>query len=41
MMSAQQEAEEALEDAKERGDEASIKMWTENLAELTNEANSA
>lgn len=41
MMSAQQEAEEALEDAKARGDEASIKMWTENLAELTDEANSA
>ena len=41
MMSAQQEAEEALEDAKARGDEASIKMWTENLAELTDEADSA
>ena len=40
MMSAQQEAEEALEDAKARGDEASIKMWTENLAELTDEADS-
>lgn len=41
MMSAQQEAEEALEDAKARGDEASIKMWTENLAELTDETDSA
>ena len=41
MIKAQQEAEKALEEAKQRGDEASIKMWTENLTELTDKANSA
>ena len=41
MIKAQNQAEQALEDAKARNDEASIKMWEENLQSITEEAQSA
>ena len=41
MIDAQNKAEQALEEAKARNDESSIKMWEENLQSITEEAESA
>ena len=41
MIDAQSQAEQALEEAKARNDEVSIKMWEENLQSITEEAQSA
>ena len=41
MIDAQSKAEQALEEAKARNDESSIKMWEENLQSITEEAESA
>lgn len=41
MIDAQSKAEQALEEAKVRNDESSIKMWEENLQSITEEAESA
>lgn len=41
MIDAQSKAKQALEEAKARNDESSIKMWEENLQSITEEAESA
>ena len=41
LLGAQRKAEQALKEAEARGDEASIKMWSENLSTITEEAQAA